>query len=183
MIFLKTYKQKNQALLGFCVFFLVVVYWLALGQTIELYGFTNKLEVRLDSARKAPVLVGRLTAELRGLDQKVDSYSAGPEVWQGILGTRVAAISKMNGVTLINLPLPLEDIQNDFIIQTCTVKLEGSFKDLLKTVYDLERAGVTGKIVSLRFALEEDRRSKRTSLYAYVFVQNIGKKSKREASS
>lgn len=170
-----SYRHKNRLLLICSLLFSILVYWLSLSQTMNLHWQVRELKSHLENAQAAPSVVSRLQVELAGYEQKLGRFSAGGADWQGHLTGQLAFICQQNRVTIITLPTPWKEEQNGYGIQTSTIKLEGNYKDLLSTIHMLEETEAIGRITSLSFIVEEDRKTKKTSLFAYVYIQNIEK--------
>jgi len=70
-----------------------------------------------------------------------------------------------------NSPHVVEDKSSRF--STYHFTLEGSFVNILRLLYEMEKDGVYGEITHLEFIKQKDFRSKKTLLTAKVFIQTI----------
>jgi hypothetical protein len=86
---------------------------------------------------------------------------------------QLAASCKKNAVVLASLAPPQLTIDKGFKIETRVVKLRGSFINLLWVVYHMEKVKPAGRLASVRFAVEEDRKSAVSYLFAYLYIQNL----------
>jgi hypothetical protein len=171
----KTYKERNKLLLAGTIVFSLLAYWLAISDTVALYGENRLLEARLDSAHTAPAAIAYLTKELQEYDHSLSRFTLGGRNGEERLLQEAAKVCQRHRVTLIKLASPQTEEQKGYAVITQTLKLEGRFADLLRAVHDLEGANQLGRITSVRIALEEDKSSRKSSLFAYVYIQSIEK--------
>lgn len=173
----RTYREKLRLLLFGAGAFLILAYWLSLSKTVHAFRENNLLESRLDSVQSAPTAIARYTAELEGYERSLGRFSAGNRNWEEHLLQGIGKACQQYGAVLIEFPAPLVEVQTSYTVLTHAVKLEGSYKALVQVVYALERMEAVGRITSVRFALEEDRRSRSTRLFGYVYFQHIKRES------
>lgn len=127
----------------------------------------------MDSAHTAPAVYEKLRAEGRLYEQKFKRISTKGIEWQGKLTQQVTSICQQNNVMLMELPTPVQEVQNGYGIQTSIIKLAGTYLNLVQSVYDLEETPAVGRVASLNFVTETDRKTKKMTLHAYIYLQNI----------
>lgn len=175
MFTVKSYQIKNRLLVAGSLLFGVLVYWIALSETISLYQKNHLYQAQLDSARTAPVNIARLQGELSGYENSLATFQADGNSLEEHLLQEVAFVCQQYQARLIQLPASSKEKQKLYEIETRVVKLSGSYTSLLQVLHALESKRIIGRISSVQFALEEDRRTRTTALFAYIYLQNIQK--------
>lgn len=177
---MKTYKEKNKLLLAGVMATGLLAYWLAIGPTVDMYRSNRVLTQQLFSAKSAPAEIARLSNELGKYDQAISSFTAAKVDWEQHLLQELSRACEQVGVRLIQLPSASEEKHEGYRVKTRVVKLEGSYKKLVQVLYALEGQKGIGRISSVQFVLEEDRRTRNTFLFAYMYIQNIEKSTGNE---
>lgn len=149
---------------------------MAIGRTVALFRENSQLEVQVQSAQAAPENIARLSGELKAYDRTLSRFSGERENWEERLMQEVTRACQQYRAKLIQLPPATSERQNGYQVETRAVKLEGSYHALVQTLHALEVKAGIGRISAARFVTEEDRRSRSTSLFAYIYIQNIDKK-------
>lgn len=171
----KTYKEKTKLLLVVSLLFGIIVYGVALDKTISLYQQNRFYQAQLDSAQTAPKNIARLTRELNSYENSLVPFSTNEGSREERLLQEVASVCQKYHARLIQLPPANKEEQKLYTIGTRALKLDGSYTSLVQVVHALESRKTIGRISSVYFALEEDRRTRSASLFAYIYLQNIQK--------
>lgn len=169
-----TYKQKNWLLLAAIVVFAIIVYSLALNKTLSLARKCAALKEQMVATANAPEKIARLNKQLSELDRKA-GLSSDSIAFQQALLEKVSIYSAKNDVTLKEFPSNHLFLGKDLQIETNQIKLEGSFLSLLKCVFELEQIDKIGKVISVKYETIKDVRTKRVSLTAKIYIQNVKK--------
>lgn len=91
--------------------------------------------------------------------------------------TLTSSLADENKVTVIELPAEEVSSDNNFVIHTNEFAVAGGYHAILGLLHSLEMSNSSGRIVSVQFKLEEDRRTKNRNLIATIVtrsVKNIG---------
>lgn len=169
-----TYKQRNWLLLAAIIIFTVITYSLALSKTLGLAKECSALKKELVTTANAPEKIARLEEQLFELDRKAGLGSDSIDFQQALL-EKVSTYSSQNNVTLKEFPSNHLFISKDLQIETNQFTLEGSFLSLLKCVFELEQVDKIGKVISTKYETIKDVRTKKVSLTAKIYVQNVKK--------
>lgn len=169
-----TYKQKNWLLLAGIVFFSFIVYFMAIVKTIDMASQCAELEEQIKTAGNAPGEIARLEAKLQELDAKAGVSSDNVEFQQALL-ERVTTYCSNNRVSLKEFPANHVYTSNEVEVETNQLKVEGGFSNLLNLVFSLEQTERIGRVISVCYETQTDVRTKRVSLTAKIYVQNVQK--------
>jgi len=176
----RSYKVKNKLLLLGVVLLGALAYWLSISKTVVLYRENSRLEAKLDSLENAPSAIARLTAQLQQYEKSLSHFSTRDKNWEERLLHGLAQVCQRHHVKLLHIPVPQTEEQSNYVIHTRAVKMEGGYLNLVQVLYDLEHTKALGRITAVRFALEKDRKTRKTFLFAYIYIQHIEKGGSRE---
>ena len=172
-----SYRNKNKYLLIFIFSGLFLIYFFAIKKTITCAGECSYIENRLNSAPGISEKTAALLTKLKEFDKlmmiREDSSFT---VQQELLGV-VTKYCQTNQTILRDFPKSRIQKKNEFVIETNTFVLEGSFIKLLELVYLLEQKERIGKIASIDFKSAKDLRTKGMALSASIYLQKIKKSS------
>lgn len=170
-----SYKRKNILLLAGSVMFGLIVYFYAFERTIGLIKECTQLEEQLRQAENAPQKLAELKRKLNSIESDLGGNgNFGGDIQQALL-EKISRYCNENNIALREFPQPVVSQEQDYIIETNIVVIEGSFLKLLKLVYQLEQVQRTGKVAAVHFLAKEDLRTKRQMLTASLYLQNIKK--------
>jgi type II secretory pathway component PulM len=168
-----TYKRKNKILLWGGSLLFVVIYQFTFKNTIALYSECREMKKRSEMQEGAAMKKAKLEKEAARLDLLSGSMQANDSnVQQALLGI-VTSYCQSNGLLLKEFPQTQRSQENNYQIELNNFTVEGEFQKLIKLVYCLEQRYRIGKVASLDFRAKKDLRTKRTSLAATVYLQNI----------
>ncbi|MCB2411158.1 hypothetical protein [Hymenobacter lucidus] len=168
-----TYKRRNQLLLLGAVVFFVLAYQVSIRPTLRLWQENESQRTMLQQLRNAPQAIRRLQAQKQQNQWLMRSFQVDTTQSEGLALNRLTATCRRYGVTVASLSPSQHTVRNGYSIETRIAKLRGSFHGLVQTVYSLEYVQPIGRLSSVRYALEEDRKQHRSFLYAYLYVQTI----------
>lgn len=174
-----TYKQRNFGLLGVFILSAWLVYSLALSTTIDLAGSCSQREADLASVQNAPQRIAALKAEQAAIDRVLGEEGRILDFQQALL-EKVSDYCQDNKLVLREFPKPIAKKENNYLVETNLVVVEGKFSKLLTLVYELEQQDRLGKIAAVEFRTERPRRGQPAKLTASIYVQNV-KKANNEA--
>jgi hypothetical protein len=165
------WKQKNKLLLAGGIVLLWIVYSFAISNTLALRRDCLVLKQQLDSASGAPSRLATLKLELQQLETVTNSNDTSTILHERLLGI-VADYCQQNNSVLRDFASPVCYRQQEWLIETHPIVVEGTFVNLLKLVHALEQEKV-GKIISVDFHSKRDNKTQALSLTATIYVQNI----------
>jgi len=131
------------------------------------------MEQQLTLAENAPQKIAEIKNRISEIETRIGSNQSKEVDFQDMLLEKVSSYCKTNGLVLKEFPQTHCFSQQDYLIETNTIIVEGDFIKLLKLVYGLENDFEIGKVVSVKFLTNEDFRSKRLYLSAVIYYQNI----------
>jgi hypothetical protein len=170
-----SWKQKNRLLLFAALATLWIVYAFAVSNTLGLRSECNELQLQLDSASGAPGRAQELRSELQRLEEitggTADSATASVALHEKLLSI-ISAYCQENNLILRDFATPLRYSQQEWIVETHPVTVEGNFISLVKLVQLLEQEK-TGKVISADFRSRRDNKTQALSLTVTIYVQNI----------
>jgi hypothetical protein len=167
-----TYRQRNLLLLAGAFLLGAMAYFFSISATVSLWKENKLINKRLEEAYYAPENLKRLEAQLKNYNDLLKAYGSNALKEEYLLH-QLAASCKKNAVVLASLAPPQLTVDKGFKIETRVVKLRGSFINLLWVVYHMEKVKPAGRLASVRFAVEEDRKSAVSYLFAYLYIQNL----------
>ncbi len=171
-----TYRKKNLMLLVGTFFLLVLGYIFSFGKTIEVWQSNEKLEEDAAVIQNAPTEIQNLKANISYLDRSLRSYVRDTISGEEYLLEKISESCRKYGVILVELLPPQLLEENEYSIETRFVKARGGFNNLLRLVYDLENKYQVGRVSSVKYVVEEDRKSNTKHLYARIYIQNLKQK-------
>jgi len=170
-----TYRKKYLAFLFVAGLFCIVVYKVSVRKTIQLGAECKEIEEKLESVSKTPEAIAKLQSDIDRLD--ILFGNTGNEN----LNNRALIIEKCSNyckgkkirVDQINEPNIL--VREGLIIETTEIHFEGAYNNLMRLIYFLETSSLPGKITSVSFNKEINKRSKHERLLLKLFIQSITK--------
>jgi hypothetical protein len=175
MISLKSipYNTKNKILLWGGSLLVVVIYQFTFKKTIALYSECREMKKRSELMEGAAMKKITLEKEAARLDLLSGSLQANDSNVQQVLLGIVTSYCQSNGLLLKEFPQTQRSQENNYEIELNSFTVEGEFQKLLKLVYCLEQKYRIAKVASLDLKTKKDLRTKKASLTATVYLQNI----------
>jgi len=168
-----TYKQKFIALLAIAVFLGFAAYKRSFKFTIDAYNEYHELSDKLNEISSSSNTIQELDAEIRYFDnllgkENVESVLVQQEILNFVT-------NKSKSVHVFDLSEVHEASDNEFVIHTNQLTIEGSFEELLKIVYDFEKEFSYSRVVNTSFFKKKDFKTRRIKLYVKIIFQNYEK--------
>jgi hypothetical protein len=168
-----SYRQKNLGLLVGSIVFLLIIYFASIQKTIDMWRSNSELEEQVRLIDNAPSRIRKLKGQLDVFDSKMRNFSSDTSSKEEFLLEKISLSCYKNNLTLVSLPSPSYVVENELNVETRFVKARGSFINLLFLVHEIENQFKVGRVSSVKFALEEDKKNNAHYLFAYVYIQNI----------
>ena len=161
-----SYRQKNRYLAFACCLAGVLVYLLAIKQTLVLREQSAQLEQKVAAGNE----INQLKAKWKALGSQL---AAGEKEENGMLIEAVSNLCQQKQLRLHSFPKP--DIHHvaGLDIATSRFVVEGDYHSLLELLYELEKSVGAGKVASVAFTVSENPTSRKRELDLTIFWQNI----------
>lgn len=165
--------KKLQFLLVSLLVFSFLSYKLAISDTFALMSDCDKLESKLKLVDNAPVQIQNLSDELDYINKSIDTNISAETDFQELLLEKVTHFSGKHRIILRELPESHFYNEQDFIVETNKLKIEGGFINLLNLLYKIETELKFGRVSGVSFNSEKDFKNKRLRLNLSIYYQNI----------
>lgn len=165
-----TYKQLIRFLPVIFVLTIILIYWLALSETITLKYKCKELAEEISNAKDAPKQLFSIRNKLEDLNKIMGKDTLNSDT-DPLL--RFLTDSEPNSINLIDLqPLHVFQHQN-YQITTRVAVFEGRFIDLTKFLYHLEKDFNAGKPVSIKYQSETNYKTGKKRLLMTLLIQSV----------
>ena len=168
-----TYRQRNIFVLGVGLLFLGIVWNGYIQPTIALWQRNQQQANAIAEVRSAPQRLQQLTAQARADTWLMRSYRIDTTQHEGELLNQLSQTCRESGATLASLSRGTPTTHTGYRVEMRIAKLRGTFRALVQAVYALEYEHPVGRLSSVRFVVEEDRKQRRNFLFAYLYLQSI----------
>ncbi len=165
------YKKKTTYLLVISLLILIVVYFISIKKTIDLYIENKEISQYLSSeiTIEKQLSLKNEEALLKSsiLNYSIDSINGG-DLLLDISGS----LCKKNNTILRDVPIFEDSEQNGYQIRTNKVVVEGGFINLLQLLNDYEKSKI-GRVSSASFQSYFDRLKNKNILTLTIYIQNV----------
>jgi len=168
-----SFFQRNRLLLLSTAAMLMLIGIGYLRPTWEVWQTTRQQQQALVELRTAPARLRQLTTRAAIDANRLQSYRLDTTRQEGYMLNRLSNTCAQHGVILAGWSKEPSAHQAGYRLNMQLAKLRGPYTALVQTIYDLEYKHPLGRLASVRFALEEDRRQRKNYLYAYIYLQSI----------
>ena len=169
------YQKKFLCLIAGTIVLVVIAYQFAIKKSIQLSQQNRALKKQVHMIQNAPE---KLKA-LRERNAYYDAFIVETEDRTSNKRNDLMAASSdycvKNNISIREVPTPVVEKVNDYIIETNRFTLKGKFKNLLQYVHYLEREENHGAIRSVRFYAHKPPREQEKELLLDVYIQNLVK--------
>jgi hypothetical protein len=168
-----TYKKKNQLLILTGLLALLIIYWFLISPNLNRSSLNKKYRSEIAKAEQAPALIKSLREELTTMNSFMEAYVSDSAGDEDRFVEVITNFCQKNNVTLKELPKVVETEEQKFTVQTRVVIAEGSYNDLLRLIYQLEKKEKVGRIVSTQFKSYTNNKTKKLTLSLTIYLQNL----------
>lgn len=155
----------------------LLVYWLAISDTVTLIQECSELKERYQQVGDIDMEVSGLQSQLAVVNDRLGSTNSDDGSFQTQLLATTTEFCKSANLEVVGMTRPRSYIENDLVVETIPVKVEGGFIDAVKLIQYLETEAGVGRIISVEYALERLSSSRKNVLYTTINVQRINKNS------
>jgi hypothetical protein len=167
-----TYKQQCHYALYAFLFLLVIIYFTNIKETFLLRKTRDNFLVR----NKNIIDPEKRYHDLLDYNRKIDAIigsNISDENTTEIILEHINAYSKNNNVKIQEYYPPLIFNNSAYKVKINHFVLEGDFRELLMLTYLFETKYKTGRLVSVGYEIETDKRTKESNLLSHIYLQNI----------
>lgn len=165
-----SYKKKNTVLLSVIPFILILGYFLSFSKTIELSDENSRIRGFEYQKENLPLKIASVNKSIQRLDSLI---SLNEESYQArLLGTLSQYCKKFK--TELTEVKDVEFTQYEKLpYETYSLKIEGRYINLVQTLQAMENDFGLGKIQSVNFQKEINRKTKRVSLVMQLYLTRV----------
>ncbi|MDY8138473.1 hypothetical protein [Aquimarina sp. 2201CG5-10] len=168
-----SYKKKFFALLALMIVLGITAYKRSFKMTIDAAKLLDESKEKLAKVNNSQQRITNLASEVAYLDKLIGKETANPDIVQQEILNTFTDIN--NNTQLVKLEEIHKASDNYFNIYTNRLILTGNYGDLLKTTYNYEENFDFSRVVSLRFYIEKEPRTRRKRLFEQIIFQNYEK--------
>ncbi|MEM1323511.1 MAG: type 4a pilus biogenesis protein PilO [Bacteroidota bacterium] len=162
-------RDKLRYLAGAFVLLALLAYSLGIKKTINSYRTYSSNTIALEQAQTAPEQIRKYRTQLAKLDNNLNRVQYDRE----LLFEQVNTFCTNNRLTLTKFAPEHRQEQNDYIVITNPIEVQGNFTDMVRLAYHLEYSQRLGHMASVDFRLVNDRRLKKKYLSGQLYLKNI----------
>lgn len=162
--------------------FMLVLYNLAISDTVSLAVENNELETQILNNQDAPLRLKTIKEKLNKIKQIIGNEDYEElDIHQMLLQQITDKVQK-NGLILKDFPQPYVIADKGYITKTAKATIEGDFVHLLQLVYFLEHNYKGGKVVAVDFNTTKEFRTRKRKLNSIIYLQNVKAENHEENS-
>lgn len=165
-----SYKKKNIALIIAIPVIIILGYFLSFSKTIELSNENDKLIGYESQKDNLPLKIASVNRNIQKLDSLILLTE---ESYQARLLSTLAEYCDQFGTALIEVK-DVEFAQYEKLpYETYSLKIEGKYVGLVKTLQAMENNFGLGKIQSVNYQKEINRKTKRITLTLQLYLTRV----------
>jgi len=168
-----TYRQKFYAVIGGFILLSFASYKKTYKQVFAAKTELASVEQKLERANNASGDMYSLRNDISILDNIIGGNTSEPTQVQRLILDFVS-----NNGAKVNL-ISMEDVHlfsnEEFLIYTNQLELEGTYENLMKLLYEVEKKFKSSKVVSNTMYSKKNYRTNTTKLYLKIILQNYEK--------
>lgn len=168
-----SFRKKNKVLLAGSFIFLLLSYFISISNTVALYAENGELEEKAGLAHNAPQKIAVLEKQEAYWDKLTNTLTDTAGSIQNELFKQVGTACNHHHSALRSLEFFGSEQKDNYTVDTYIVVMEGSYKNLLKSVNQLEQQPGNGFLSSVVFETITDPYSRRSYLTAKLYIQSV----------
>lgn len=168
-----TYKKKFIAVIICFLLLLLASYKKTFKDTIEAKKQLNLVERNLAKTSSSFKELYLVKNEVKYLDNLIGGNSIKPEQVQQKVFDFIT--KEGQNIDVINVSDVHLYSNEDFLVYTNKIELEGSYEDLIRLFYKIEKKFKDSRVVSANLNAKKDYRTKTTNLILTIILQNYEK--------
>ena len=152
---------------------LLIVYRFAISETIKIYLESIELLNQTNTASEAPNQIAIIQKKLSDMNNIMGKESKETDS-DPLLGF-FTSLKLNNSINLVDFQ-SLHVVENkNYRIETRVAVFEGSYNNLLKFLYKLEKQFKYGKVISVDYSIDTNFNTKKKRLLMKLYIQSIKK--------
>jgi hypothetical protein len=167
------YKKRFCYLVASGVLVFILAYRIAISRTITTINKLHKIESFSGQFETARLNIAGAEKQLQVINARIGEYFGDKTAFQRDLFNRTSIYCADNSLIIKDFPQVHCWKKQDYQFLTGFARLEGTFLPLLKFINNIENSHLYGRIVSLSFSANEDRKMKKTRLSLSIYIQTI----------
>lgn len=168
-----TYKKRLVYVLITGGIFTLILYNMAISDTIDLATSNSEMEQQISKNMDAPEQIKKVKQKLHKIELLVgNKIDENLDVHQLLLES-VTSYAQENNLILKDFPQPYTNTDKGYVTKTAIVTIEGDFIRLLKLSNYIENSYEGGKIVALNFKATKEIRTRKRKLNSTIYLQNV----------
>lgn len=168
-----TQKNKNILFVVGFMLSLFVAYQLAFSKTIDIKEQVNRLEEQNIGSKELAVITASLRQREKNADSILQKNNIKSNSVQNNLLEFLNNSSLKNDFAIADFKEPHTIRDNNLTTTSFQFTIKGSFKELLKVIYNLEQNYNFGSITHVNFEKKRDYRKQRDYLECFVVVESF----------
>lgn len=177
-----TEKYKLYLLLAGIIVTAIIAYKLAIKSTVVTIREYRELKDKSEEAEDLPAQCAALQKQLANLNRSYFDVIKGIDDTHNVFLDKLGRLAAAHDAAVIEYPAEHSFQASSVRIDTHSAVLKGNFTDLLKVLYELEVNERIGRLVSVEYFTETNRKTKIRSLYMRIYIQNYRNREKDENS-
>jgi hypothetical protein len=165
-------KYKLYIILAGLVAALLICYKVAFKSTFKAAANYRQLKERVREAADMPEQTALLQRQLTELNTKYFNEKKGFDDSHELILDKLSRLASKNSVLVTEYPEIHIYKSSTVQVETHTAVLKGGFLNLLHVLYEIEVHERIGRIVSVDYFTETDRKTKARSLFVRILIQN-----------
>jgi len=151
------------------VLLLFAAWHFAIKKTTDLMVQNKELTTSIAQAENAPLRIQQLRQQTSAFNAKYGNHANQQEDLLKEISTWVS----QHNLRLASFEQVKVERENGFENSLLPFEVEGSFSDILKLIYYIEQDAKLGRISHTTYQTHEDRRTKRKSLRATIYLHQV----------
>jgi hypothetical protein len=168
-----TYHQRLRFVLILGILFSIVLYQLAVSDTIDLMIENGNMEEQISTNQNAPEQIASIKNKLAKIDQLIGNQATEQLDVHQLLLESVTGYVQANNLILKDFPQPYSISDKGYITKTAVVTVEGDFIRLLKLSNYIETNYQAAKIVAIDFKATKELRTRTRKLNSTIYLQHV----------
>ena len=146
----------------------LIVYQFNIKRTLKTYQEYSTLQEDIKRAENINDEIAKYEQELKVLEQSSLQIYNKEKLLELVIN-----FCRDHDLLIKTYPQAEKNIENNFVIVTNRIEVEGLYRDIVKLVYFLEQQEKIGSVAHLHFFLIKDRKKKRNVLRSEIILRNL----------
>ncbi len=168
-----SYKQRNLLLITLSIVFGFVIYNIVGKKTILLIHENKILKNQLYDVEHAGATFNQFRKQQNNLSKIIKASINDSSITQEKILEIIDKNKQLFDLRLLEFPKPETYIKNNYSVKVYKIVLQGTYFDLIRTIYALERKEKPGHIISISFNKTTDYNRKTDYLTSTIYLQTM----------